>query len=92
MDGGIISGQGIPPTYTKPSTELLLLATTAPRGRPFPLQGHALPQVVLAPREAHSRKPAVFRELIVRGYGDRSRIELFARERVKDWDAWGDEL
>jgi len=91
-DGTPIHGQGIPPTYSKPTTELLLLATTKPRGRPFPLLDSALPQVVFAPRGKHSEKPAVFRDLIARGYGDRSRIELFARSHAPGWDAWGNEI
>ena len=94
-DNIIIHGQGVPPTYSKPTTELFLLATTKKTGRPFPLLDKALPQVVLAPRasgkKSHSTKPEVFRNLIVRAYGDRSRIELFARGKVPGWSVWGDE-
>jgi N6-adenosine-specific RNA methylase IME4 len=90
--GRIINGQGVPPTFTKPTTELLLAATTMPTGRPFPLLDLAQAQVVLAPRGAHSEKPGVFREAIERLCGDRPRIELFARQRVENWDAWGAEL
>lgn len=32
------------------------------------------------------------RERIVRLIGDVERIELFARERVPGWDAWGNEV
>lgn len=91
-DGGIISGQGVPPSTTKPTTELLLAATTMRTGRPFPLLDHAMGQVVLAPRGAHSAKPAVFREKIVQLYGDRPRLEMFARERVDGWDSSGLDL
>lgn len=42
--------------------------------------------------ERHSRKPAEVRERIVRLLGDVPRIELFARERVPGWDAWGNEV
>ena len=49
-------------------------------------------QVVLASRGRHSEKPAVFREKIIELLGDVSKIELFARERVSGWDAWGNEL
>lgn len=90
--GGIIAGQGVPPTFTKPTTELLLAATTMPTGRPFPIHDLAQPQVVLQPRGRHSEKPPIFRELIERLCGDRRRIELFARTRVTGWDAWGAEL
>lgn len=88
-DGQIIYGQGIPPTATKPTTELCLLATTKPRGRPFPLLWAGCPQVVLAPRGEHSEKPAIVRHYILQLYGDRPRIELFARQNTPGWDVWG---
>lgn len=91
-DGEIIHGQGVPPTFTKPTTELVLAATTTPRGRPFPIQCLNQPQVVLAPRGKHSAKPPVFRDLIVELCGDRSRVELFARDTCPGWDAWGNEI
>ena len=89
QDGGLIHGQGVPPTCTKPTSELCLLATVKPKGRPFPLLNSAMGQVVVAPRGRHSEKPAEIRDRIVTLYGDRPRIELFARERVVGWDAWG---
>ncbi len=87
--GKIIAGQGVPPTFTKPTSELLLVATTKPTGRPFPILDLRQPQVVLHPRGAHSEKPAVFRALIEHLCGHRPRIELFARSRAPGWDAWG---
>jgi N6-adenosine-specific RNA methylase IME4 len=87
--GKIICGQGVSPTFTKPTTEFVLAATTMPTGRPFPLFDLAQAQVVLHPREEHSRKPAVFRTMIERLCGDRSRIELFARESAPGWASWG---
>lgn len=61
QDGHIISGQGIRPTITKPTTELLLVGSTNRLGRAFPLLTEAQGQVVLAPRGRHSQKPTVFR-------------------------------
>lgn len=90
--GKIISGQGVPPTFTKPTTELVLAATTKTTGRPFPIRDLAQPQVVLHPRGAHSEKPPIFRERIEQLCGDRPRIELFARSRAKGWDSWGAEV
>jgi N6-adenosine-specific RNA methylase IME4 len=90
--GAPIAGQGVPPTFTKPTSELLLVATTNATGRPFPILDLAQPQVVLQPRGAHSEKPAIFRQLIEQLCGDRSRIELFARATVPGWDAWGAEV
>lgn len=90
--GKIICGQGVPPTFTKPTTEFLLAATTIKTGRPFPLLDLAQGQVVLHPRAAHSQKPDVFRTLITDLCGKRSRIELFARDNnVPGWTFWGPE-
>jgi N6-adenosine-specific RNA methylase IME4 len=90
--GEIIAGQGVPPTFTKPTSELLLVATTNTTGRPFPICNLAQRQVVLEPRGAHSEKPAIFRTLIEELCGPRPRIELFARTQAKGWDVWGAEL
>ncbi len=90
--GKIIGGQGVPPTFTKPTSELLLAATTKPIGRPFPIRDLAQPQVILHPRAAHSEKPPIFRRLIEALCGKRPRIELFARSRTPGWDSWGAEI
>jgi N6-adenosine-specific RNA methylase IME4 len=42
-------------------------------------------------RGKHSKKPEYFRKLITEVCGDLPRIELFARERKKGWDSWGNE-
>jgi N6-adenosine-specific RNA methylase IME4 len=88
-DGAVIGAQGIPPTGTKPTAELCLLATTNARGRPFPLLDAAVRQDVFAPRGRHSEKPDEIRKRIVRLYGDRPRVELFARAATDGWDRWG---
>lgn len=90
--GKIIAGQGVPPTFTKPTTELLLAATTKPKGRMFPILNMAQGQVVLSPRGEHSEKPAIFHTQLEELCGKRPRIELFARKKVTGWSAWGDEL
>ncbi|HEX3458133.1 MAG TPA: MT-A70 family methyltransferase [Candidatus Baltobacteraceae bacterium] len=87
--GEIIAGQGVPPTFTKPTTEFVLAATTMPTGRPFPILDLAQAQVVLHPRSVHSRKPAIFRTMIEQLCGKRKRIELFAREPATGWTSWG---
>jgi len=48
--------------------------------------------MITSPISKHSAKPAEVRERIVKLMGDIPRIELFARERVPGWDAWGNEL
>lgn len=88
-DGTPVGAQGVPPTFTKPTTELVLAATTVVRGRPFPILDFKQPQTVFAPRGEHSRKPEEVRQRIEALCGKRPRIELFARGAVKDWDTWG---
>ncbi len=91
-DGQPIGAQGIPPTGTKPTTELCLLATTCKRGRPFKLLSAKVSQTIFAPRSGgHSSKPPETRDRIVELYGDRPRLELFARTAVDGWDRWGNQ-
>jgi N6-adenosine-specific RNA methylase IME4 len=42
--------------------------------------------------EKHSKKPDVFAHRIVELFGDRPRVELFARDQKKGWDSWGNEI
>ena len=49
-------------------------------------------QVVMCPRGRHSAKPDVIRNEIVRMYGNKPRIELFARQKTDGWDVWGNEV
>lgn len=86
-----------PGHWTRGNTEACFLAT---RGKPKRVDA-GVPQVLLedmeegavfAPRGRHSAKPPEVRDRIVRLLGDVPRIELFARERVPGWKAWGNEL
>ena len=54
-------------------------------------QSAAVHQVIVSPVEQHSKKPDVVRDRIVTLMGDLSRVELFARQTVPGWDAWGNE-
>jgi N6-adenosine-specific RNA methylase IME4 len=90
--GEIIRGQGVPPTFTKPTTEFVLAATTMPTGRPFPLLDLRQAQVILHPRSGHSEKPTIIRQQIEQLCGHRPRIELFARSHAGGWDSWGAEV
>ena len=49
-------------------------------------------QLIISPRERHSKKPDIVRELAVSLVGDVPRIELFARETSPGWDVWGNEV
>lgn len=102
-DGTPIHGQGVPPTFTKPTTELLLAASTRPRGRPFQIQTSKMEQVVEVPIEGpvelaartdvHSEKPKKFHRLIEELAGPLpSKIELFCRGWPEPtWHGWGKE-
>lgn len=74
---------------TRNAAEFCLLCA---RGKGLPILSHSEPQVIMAERRKHSQKPAEVRDRIVRLYGDVPRIELFARQRVPGWDAWGLEV
>jgi N6-adenosine-specific RNA methylase IME4 len=40
----------------------------------------------------HSKKPNEIRNRITKMFPTQNKIELFAREKVKDWDVWGNEV
>lgn len=92
-DGKIINGQGVPPTFTKPTTEYVLVATTQRTGRPVKLLKHNTAQVVLAARQGHSTKPVEVRNLIEQTLGTGvDYLEMFARIQTPGWDSIGDAL
>jgi N6-adenosine-specific RNA methylase IME4 len=74
--------------WTRGNTEPCLLAT---RGKISRLNNSVF-QLIQAPRREHSRKPDEARDKIVKLIGKYSRIELFAREKVKGWHCWGNEV
>ena len=43
-------------------------------------------------REKHSKKPNETRKRIEKLFGNIPRIELFARQKTKGWDIWGNEV
>ena len=73
--------------YAKSNTEPCLLGI---KGKLKPVS-NSVSSVVIAPRREHSRKPDEVRNRIVELFGEKSRIELFAREQNDGWDTWGDE-
>jgi N6-adenosine-specific RNA methylase IME4 len=91
-NGAPIRAQGVRPSITKPTSEFVLAASPVAKGRPMPLADEGVAQVVLAPRGAHSEKPAEVAARIERLYPEVRRLELFARQRRDDWDAWGDDV
>lgn len=71
--------------WTRSNSEFVLLAT---KGKPARINA-GVHSVVMAPMGAHSAKPPEVRDRIVTLCGDVPRIELFARDVVPGWDAWG---
>lgn len=84
-NGKIFFGMG---NWTRSNPEVCLLAT---RGKPKRVSA-GISSVLMAPREEHSKKPDIVRDLIVQLCGNLSRIELFARQRVPGWHCWGNQV
>ena len=74
--------------WTRANAEICLLAT---RGQPKRKAAN-VHQVIISPVEEHSKKPDEVRTRIVQLLGDVPRVELFARQTVPGWDAWGNEI
>jgi N6-adenosine-specific RNA methylase IME4 len=84
-DTGYFLGRGY---WTHSNAELCLLAT---KGKPRRI-GTGVSSLMVSSRREHSRKPDEVRERIVRVFGDVPRAELFARQKVPGWSAWGNEV
>jgi N6-adenosine-specific RNA methylase IME4 len=74
--------------WTRANPEMCLLAT---KGKPKRISKN-VKQLIIDKRRKHSEKPQSIRQRIVSLCGDLPRIELFARQKVKGWDSWGDEV
>lgn len=74
--------------WTRANAELCLLAT---RGNPKRINAGVHSVVIDRIRE-HSRKPDDVRTRIIQLVGDLPRIELFARQKTRGWDVWGNEV
>lgn len=74
--------------WTRANSELCLIATKGKIKR----ISKKVHQIIDTSIEQHSRKPAIVRDKIIELVGDLPRIELFAREKVPGWDAWGNEI
>ena len=79
-----------PGFYTMSQCELCLVFR---RGKiPKPRGARNIRQLVQVKRTRHSEKPDAVRERIEKMFPHQSKIELFARKRYPDWDAWGLEI
>ena len=82
---GYFTGLGY---WTRANPEMCLLAT---KGKPKRLS-KAVKQLIISKRQEHSKKPDEIRNRIIQLCGDLPKIELFARQRVKGWDCWGNQV
>ena len=74
--------------WTRSNVEICLIAT---KGKPR-RKSKTVSQLIFFPREKHSKKPDITRDLIVELMGDLPRLEMFARESTPGWDVWGNEV
>jgi site-specific DNA-methyltransferase (adenine-specific) len=78
--------------YTRANAEICLLGVKPGFKAAAQIKSHSVHQVIESPIQEHSANPDETRHRIVELLGDVPRIELFARQRVPGWDAWGDEI
>ena len=81
---GFFTGLGY---WTRGNPEMCLLAT---KGKPKRLS-KSVPQLVVDKRREHSRKPDIMYQHI-ENLLEGPYIELFARQKRKGWDSWGNEV
>ena len=62
------------------------------RGRGIPIRDHAVKQLIVAPRGAHSEKPDAAYHALERLYGDVRRLDVFGRKRRDGWTVWGNDI
>lgn len=74
--------------FTRRSCEYCFIGT---HGKSL-IKTHNVNQLVSVPKKLHSSKPPIFRTLIVDLCGNLPRIELFSRDSIEGWDAWGNQI
>ena len=75
--------------YTRGNPEICLLGT---RGKGVKRVNAGIRNLQVHKVAEHSKKPNEIREEIVRLFGDVPRIEMFARNKSKGWEVWGNEV
>ncbi len=76
--------------WTLKSTEICLFGTNGTMTKYK--KCNSVMQLLEAERTKHSKKPNETIKRIEKLFGDLPRIELFARNKTKGWDAWGNEV
>lgn len=83
-DGKPVMGTGY---YFRGCTEHILFATKGA----LPRVNKAVKNFMIFPKSKHSKKPNIFRQMIIKQSGDLPRIELFARTKIHGWETWGND-
>ena len=61
------------------------------KGKGLQRKSKKVHQIIESPVSTHSKKPDIVRSKILELFGDVSRIELFARQKIPKWDCWGND-
>lgn len=76
--------------YFRQQHEILLVGKKG--SLPTPAPKDRIGSVIRSPRCEHSKKPDIFYEIIENMYPNYKKLELFARKRRNDWQAWGNQV
>lgn len=79
-----------PGHYTMSECEICLIGKRG--GIPTPRGARNIKQFLSQMRGKHSAKPNEIRKRIYQMFPTQNKIELFARQKIEDWDVWGDEI
>jgi len=74
--------------WTRANPEVCLIAT---KGKPKRISA-SVHSIIETPIAIHSKKPDIVRNKIIKLVGNLPKIELFARNKTKGWDTWGNEI
>ena len=88
------SGIGVSPAFTMRYTHEFLL-WFYPKGNMLHNSKETrgkYPSVITEKPTKHSRKPRIFRDILIDMFPNSKRIELFAREYSSGFDVWGNEV
>ncbi len=85
-NGSTFMGMG---RHTRQNAELCLLAV---KGKGLTRENAGIRNTQHFQKGVHSYKPIQFRALIESLYGEKSRVELFARSSSNGWHVWGNEV
>jgi N6-adenosine-specific RNA methylase IME4 len=72
---------------TRANAEFVLLGK---KGK-LPRVNAGVHSVVMERIQEHSKKPNEIRNRIIKLYGKKPRIELFARQNIRGWNSWGND-